>query len=451
RGRLCRDLDLPEGELPFAGELIQVRDDQRRWEGAVERLLHSFGLSLLVPDRRYVQVAQWVDRTDLRGRLVYFRVRGGRREPRDLRPDSLVRKIVVNPDSPFSEWLEREIAARFDIACCDNPEVFRRETDAITPAGQIKRGGKRHEKDDRHRIDDRSRYILGWSNEAKIAALERDAAAAHRRTREVETQLQGLQRKQQKERARFDGLSRLAEYRDFRELDWRTPVLEIRRLEEERRQLEESSDILQRLNGQLQRLEERLAEDEERLEKARDKRSRTAQRYGEAQRQLEETKARTAETEGEHRERFGRVAALLPEALGDMTLTVERCDDAERTVRAWLQNRIDSVDRRAQSLRDRIIDAMRSYCTLYPLDTEETDVAIEAAGEYRAMLERLREDDLPRFRGALQGAFEREHHPRGGQLPGPAGQTAGDHQGADRPDQPLPHRHRLQSGALHRP
>ena len=40
---------------------------------------------------------------------------------------------------------------------------------------------------------------------------------------------------------------------------------------------------------------------------------------------------------------------------------------------------------------------MRAYCTAFPLDTQEVDVAIGAAGEYRSMLETLKADDLPRF------------------------------------------------------
>jgi uncharacterized protein YPO0396 len=51
RRSLCQALNLAEDEMPFAGELLQVREDERDWEGAIERLLHGFGLSLLVPDR----------------------------------------------------------------------------------------------------------------------------------------------------------------------------------------------------------------------------------------------------------------------------------------------------------------------------------------------------------------------------------------------------------------
>jgi uncharacterized protein YPO0396 len=69
-------LSIEETVLSFAGELIEVRGEERDWEGAAERLLHGFAQSLLVPDALYAQVSDWVDRTHLAG-LVYFRVRPG--------------------------------------------------------------------------------------------------------------------------------------------------------------------------------------------------------------------------------------------------------------------------------------------------------------------------------------------------------------------------------------
>lgn len=172
RIRLCSALGLLESDIPFAGELIQVREEEKDWEGAIERVLHGFGLSLIVPEQHYAQVAEWVEQTHLQGRLVYFRARSGMRSDLPtLHADSLVKKLALKPDSPLYDWLEREIAHRFDLACCTSAEQFRRESRAITRAGQIKSAGERHEKDDRSRIDDRRRYVLGWSNSAKIAAL----------------------------------------------------------------------------------------------------------------------------------------------------------------------------------------------------------------------------------------------------------------------------------------
>ena len=155
RRRLCAALGVAEEQLPFAGELLQVREDEREWEGAMERVLRNFGLALLVEGGHYARVAAWVDKNDLKDRLVYFRVRQReRREYPNLHPDSLARKLSVKPDSEFYAWLETELARRFDIACCSNQEQFRRERRALTRSGQLKLRGERHEKDDRRRLDD---------------------------------------------------------------------------------------------------------------------------------------------------------------------------------------------------------------------------------------------------------------------------------------------------------
>jgi uncharacterized protein YPO0396 len=119
RARLCRETGLAEEDLPFVGELLQVRPEEMLWEGAAERLLHGFALSLLVPEAHYGIVSEWVERTHLGKRLVYFRLREARRQSvGDLHPESLARKVSILPASPCYAWLERELAARFDVACC---------------------------------------------------------------------------------------------------------------------------------------------------------------------------------------------------------------------------------------------------------------------------------------------------------------------------------------------
>jgi len=395
RRALATALNLPEEEMPFAGELLRMRENERDWEGAGERLLRNFALSLLVPDRHYPKVAEWVDRTHLKGRLVYFRVREAVRGPEiPLHPDSLAGKIEVKPDSPYYDWLEREIAKRFDVACCPTPEQFRREAKAITRAGQIKAPGERHEKDDRHRIDDRSRYVLGWSNMAKIADKARQLEG---RLAEIAQGMTTLQNEQKKVKARLETLSKLDEYRDFRELNWHPLAVEVAKLIEEKHRLETASDILKILAGQLKELEEVLALSERQLEERKDKRSRSEQKKSDVEALSRQTRALLAQVAPEQAGYFPRLAALRVEALGGQQLTVESCDNREREMRDWLQTRIDAEDRKISRLRDRIIDAMRSFSASYPLETQEVDVSVEAAGDYRAWLSGLRADDLPRF------------------------------------------------------
>ena len=236
RSALCTALRLDAESMPFAGELLQVRDEAKDWEGAVERVLRNFGLSLLVPDIHYAEVAAWVDRTHLAGRLVYFRVRAGRiADVPALHRDSLVRKLAIKRDSAVYDWLEREVSHRFDYACCDTQEQFRRETRALTQQGQVKAPGERHEKDDRQRLDDRSRYVLGWTNSAKIAALEAQERALEARLSEIGAHIARTQAEHSRLRLQLEALVALHEFGDFREVDWRSCAAAVARLQAKRR------------------------------------------------------------------------------------------------------------------------------------------------------------------------------------------------------------------------
>lgn len=399
RAALCQALDLSEEDMPFAGELLQVHDDERDWEGAAERLLRSFGLSLLVPDAHYAEVADWVDRTHLKGRLVYFRVRAGSRgELPNLHRDSLARKLAIKPDSAFYDWLERELAHRFNVACCATQEQFRRETRAITRAGQTKAPGERHEKDDRHRLDDRSRYVLGWTNAAKIAALEAKSRLLETQLAELGGRIGTLQTEQKALKNRLDTLSKLDEYPDFRELDWQSLAAEVAKLQEEKRQLESASDVLKQLTERLNEVAAALRDTEARLEEHKDKRSKAEQKRSDAEALRGQTQALLDEpTHATHSAYFERLDTMRNEALGEHQLTVESCDHRESELRKWLQDNINAEDKKLTRLRDKIIDAMRAYCTAFPLDTQEVDVAVDAASEYQEMLGKLQADDLPRF------------------------------------------------------
>ncbi len=401
RERLCHEIGLDNDTVPFAGELIQVNEDQRDWEGAAERLLHNFGLSLLVPDTHYPRVADWVERTHLRGRLVYYRVREGTdRERRhgDVHPDSLVRKLAVRPDSGFYAWLEGELARRFDYACCEDLERFRRETHAITRAGQIKTGRERHEKDDRHRIDDRSRYILGWSNEHKIAALEEQAAGLQARMQEYADRLAALAREAETLNQRRYDLGRLDGYDDFHALDWQRLVTEIAELEEERRRLEAESDTLRTLQAQLEELETAIRDLDTELDEAKAGRSRLEERVERTTEALTSAQELHASaSESQRTEVFPRLDELRTQALGERRITVESCDNAQSEMRAWLQTRINKEEHRLKRLSEKVVNAMSEFRNRWPLETREMDANLAAADAYAERLDHLKGDDLPRF------------------------------------------------------
>jgi uncharacterized protein YPO0396 len=400
RDALSSALSIGEDELPFAGELIQLRDDEREWEGAAERLLRGFGLALLVPDAHYKVVTEWVDRQHLGARLVYFHVRqrkaGHGAGGASLHPQSLVRKLDIKPDSPHYEWLEQELRQRFDVACCDTGEQFRREARAITLAGQIKDPSGRHEKDDRSRIDDRGRYVLGWSNTDKLRALRDQRERLEAKLATLAQRIGEIQHARDELRSRLDALGKLEEFTRFADIDWMSPARQIAALTEERVRLEAASDTLQELGRQLKAVQDRLRELDVNWRDTLGKQGEVRNKRDVAQAMQDQagsvwddaplTGAQIAHLDG-----------WRSQALGEHQLSVESCDNREQEVRKWLQERIDAEDKRLARLTERIVNAMRGFKEEFKAETVEMDVSLAALPEFERMLTGLKSDDLPRF------------------------------------------------------
>ncbi len=403
REALCEGLSLPEESLPFAGELLQIREEEKQWEGAAERVLHNFALSLLVPDEHYEDVARYVDQTHLKGRLVYYRVRKPLRAAHEsVDSRSLCRKVSVKTDSPLYLWLEQELIQRFDYVCCDTLDAFRRETRAITALGQIKSSGSRHEKDDRYRIDDRSRFVLGWSNQEKILALDCERQRKEQIIQEAaELQAQFTSRLKTLSDSQLK-LNLLLKVQAFSEINWQPLSIRLQALETEKQQLEAGSDILRTLREKLARTEAATTEQEQQERKFSREYGAAVEKLNQDRRSLEQSSQQLSEfqntvVEGNIRQQcLDTLDELRPEALAGRKLTIENCDKSQVDMRSWLQNRLDGRERQARNLVSDITGQMSDYKNAYPQETREVDAAIASAGEFAAMLSTLQGEDLPR-------------------------------------------------------
>lgn len=401
RAALCEATQLAPDDLPFAGELLQVRADERDWEGSAERVLHNFSLSLLVPDKQYQMVAHWVDQTDLRGKLVYFRVRKDAPNSAAPGPRSLVRKLVIKPDSPFADWLDSELGRKFDYACCDDLQDFRRERQAVTRTGQIKGHGERHEKDDRHRLNDRSRFVLGWSNKDKIAIVDAQRLVLEQQMAQIAGRMATNESDRDELQSRLQTLYALDGFTEFRDLQWQAIVVEIHHLQQELAALEAASDLLRALQEQRRVTEAALAEVESQLDSKKGRLAQVNLKTEQAEGLRMECLAIAVPPSTLAPEEFARtlesVSLSLQECQPDVKLTIENCDARERELRAWLQNRADNEQARASRLAEKIVKAMQAYRNDFPIDTQELDAALAALPAFEEALNRLLADDLPRF------------------------------------------------------
>jgi uncharacterized protein YPO0396 len=399
RDRLCRELSLSEEQLPFAGELLKIADDQLPWEGAAERLLHNFALSLLVPAEYYQEISDWVDTSHLDGRLVYFRIifQAGENYYPKSDSSSLVSKLEVKPDSVFSPWIKEELDHRFDFTCAENLDEFRKSGRAISRAGQVKGSKVRHEKDDRYLIDDRSRYVLGWTNTQKIKILEEQAADLASRMEAIAVKLTSIEKHIKDLSSRRDVLNQLSVYSDFPSLNWKSCAAGIADLQKDIKTFEASSDVLKALNEKKNALIMQLKGVQDELEGVQIEVAKLEERIDTAGSQKAEAEEIAAQTELGHEELKERMDPVKAELSTLPKLQLENSVKQEQLVREHLQRSIDNESKRLKTLHERIIRDMESYRKDYVTETREVDANIESGEEYRTMLNKLQGDALPRF------------------------------------------------------
>lgn len=413
RLQLCRDLGLTPEALPYAGELIDVSDEYTEWRGAAERVLRGFALTLLVPQAHYAAVSGWVngrrlsstthDGRTVGARLVYERV-AARRVPlqRDWQDGLVLADCLEVREGEFHDYLLDEVARRADHRCADTLAEFRAERRAVTREGQI-RSGEWHEKDDRHRVDDPRRWVLGWVNERKIEALQAElvdlarlVAAAERALDDVDATRQSVQR-QLDARIRLEGFTAWDDL-DVAEAESRADAADAERarLQAGSSRLAEISRTLAEVDGRLGAVEARLSDLTGRLARLDGDRSRSR-----ADRERDDA---TLMQLGDNwlsqaRESF----AALTERLGtEMPTASEECQAARDRLSDELSRQADRLGKELGGYSASLITEMGKVLARWPELKADLDASVDARIDFLAFHERVANDDLPRFEGEFK-------------------------------------------------
>ena len=398
RARIAEGLGLNEADLPFVGELIEVREDAAEWRGAIERVLHGFALSLLVEERRYAAVSRHVNETHLGQRLVYFRAGGRTEDARSLNRRSrlgalsLIHKLDLK-SARFGPWLETELHRRFDYACVDGVRAFQDFDRAVTREGQIKQNRSRHEKDDRHRIDDRRRWLLGFDNRDKRALYQQ-------RDRELQAELAGIDRQladlgEQRVHAQQRALAcQMLMNLQWRDIDVAGLLDRIQGIGAELALLREGDRELADLGRRIAGARAELERAEERLRDIRVSQGKVTDRMNRLQQDLAELDARLAETVLTARQQEG-LQRRYEEA--DEPLSLTNLDDRRvRVERALNRDRRERVDEQARLTQD-IQRRFAAFKREWPVPASELDDTLASAPEYLKLLTGIERDGLPRF------------------------------------------------------
>lgn len=405
RKDLCRDLKVSERDMPFAGEIMEVKESSRKWEGALERLLGEFGVSLLVPEALYGKVIDWMEKHFLGRRMVYYRV--DEYTPpvsmTDLPETSAARKLHIKRDSPYAGWLASELVHRFDHVCAETTAEFKKARFALSLEGQIKTQGRRHQKDDRHALHDRRYYVLGFSNKEKIAlirkeleSLEGERAAQREIVQQIVAEREAVIRKR-------NAAENLLVVDNFKDIDCQYFADRVDKQKAIIQSLKGHSNILARLDREVKALEKEKKEIEEAIRRADGE-------LGGLVRQIQEYEDKKAADERIllsapeliRREGFDLLDKHREDCIKKGFFTLKSMTEKQGMYNKWIREEKEKWGAKKEQSGSAMSSGMSKYLQYLSLHNESdpnltNELNRANRSEYKELYRRIGEDDLPKL------------------------------------------------------
>ena len=401
REKIAANIGVDVEHLPFVGELIEVQD--AKWNGAIERVLHSFALCLLVDSTHYEAVSNFVENTHLGVKLVYLKIDTKKEDKQfvEIAPNSLLNKIEIKADSPYFHQLNRMLKERFNIPCVENMADFRRFKKALSIHGQFKTNFSRHEKDDRFDINDSRRWVLGWDNATKLEQTQKDlqeeqqkVALLGRNITKFEEDIKILSHSR-------DDLRDILKFESFETIDWYSFSKKIEQLEQEKEALQKSSDVIKTIQESIAKKEKQIREQKESIDDL-------------------SKKAGQLETLIETRTEELGVAKLIVQNADDLEnvedkigqlleskekLNLNNILTYERNLRAVIDKELDSLRSKLERSYNKIIRDMNIYKGEFQAESKDFDANIESLEEFTNRLNELKKDNLPKWEKKFRELF----------------------------------------------
>lgn len=405
RKDLCCDLKVAERDMPFAGKIMEVKPEEQKWEGALERLLGEFGVSLLVPESLYGKVIDWMEKHFLGRRMVYYRV--DEYTPpvsmTDLPETSAARKLHIKRDSPYAGWLASELVHRFDHVCAETTAEFKKARFALSLEGQIKTQGRRHQKDDRHALHDRRYYVLGFSNKEKIAlirkeleSLEGERAAQREIVQQIVAERESVIRKR-------NAAENLLVVDHFKDIDCQYFADRVDKQKAIIQSLKGQSNILARLDREVKALEKEKKEIEEAIRRADGELGSLARQITEYEdKKAADERILCSAPELIRREGFELLDKHREDCIKKGFFTLKSMTDKQGMYNKWIREEKEKWGAKKEQSGSAMSSGMSKYLQYLSLHNESApnltnELNRANRSEYKELYRRIGEDDLPKL------------------------------------------------------
>ncbi|MCB1851446.1 MAG: ATP-binding protein [Gammaproteobacteria bacterium] len=406
RQEITAAIGIAESALPFIGELLEVKREEAAWQGVIERVLHGFALSLLVDERHYAALSTHINSCHLGQRLVYYRT--GQMERQHLKAvntDSLVLKVKIK-ECNHTEWLSSELRRRFDYACVESLQLFRRADRALTREGQVKHSRIQHEKDDRRAVADRRFWVLGFDNREKLALYRQQAQELATRIAELNERISEMTAREGARAKRAIHCQTLVNLQ-WQEVDVAPLLVGIEKLERRIRDALQGNRLLQDMVAQIGRQQQLVNSADEQLRRSTISYEKCIAQVNESQEALQRQQEDSVLTPLTPRQAQGlaeRFAALAE------PLRLENLERHVRSVERTMRNEVELLTREVGKCEKFMEKQFDEFIRRWPAEAEGLDATLAAANDFFSKLTRLEHDGLPAHEQRFFELLESQSH-----------------------------------------
>lgn len=414
RQQICTDLRIEEEELPFAGELLKVNDGETVWEGAIERLLFDFGVSLIVPRDHFRTVSRYVNSRQMysegRGRkLTCLEANIDNRDNyrKQLGDNSVVNKIEIKPDTPFYAWIESYLHKSYGDYACVDIEELQHVAVGITTQGTIKNSRIRYVKDDRQQIGNRRNYVLGWSNTEKIKALEEMVQDLSITVSHLQRDIARIEKEEEQNSLLKNDVTALLNADDFSIINWYLEVEKIYDLQLEQNELLENNDLLKTLQQQLAQVKTEITEYKNQQTEKNQQIGSLNNQQANHQTNLSSCETVITLTSDEQRDRH---FPFIEERIKDQQFQLNTIDQQQEQFRKLFEGDTGELKRlrsKQSKLASSITEKMRDIKEHSKAEYSELSADVDARAEYIEKYERLIREDLKKHEQRFKDELNR--------------------------------------------
>ncbi len=387
RTLMASELGLDEETLPFVGELIQVKDIEHEWHGAIERAIGVHRIRLVVSPNDAEAIIDWVNNRHNRLNVMLLEAKTPGK-PANFFNDGFTRKLDYKKH-PHREAL-KAFLSKIDRHCVSSPEELRKTPYAMTKEGQMSGRPGNFDKNDVLHLNEG--WMTGFDNRSQVSELSRKIAEARELETELSERLQSKKTEINNLKLKTQALEHIGEL-EFSKID----IDSAEKLWQAKR---DQMDALLAPNSDLAVAEKKYKEGEEMLKSLRTIEKTAIAGLAAATSKLEEAKnaktaaykrAETGMLDSEREAAAKRFSALKA---GQINLISEIQDAEQKKINRELENFLSDKNKLSKDLVRQMSEAKKQDHGVL----SETGSDIEDAPQYLARLKILEEEALPEKR-----------------------------------------------------